>query len=102
MKDNVAMNTENRTIAEVAIRLAALYDQPFGSKDAGRYRISSKLVRQMAGRRRLYEDDVRNLTRAMLEIGYVLIDMDTFYVVMSANTFVNYRRANEDCLSNED
>ena len=96
------MNTQNQTIADVASQLAALYEQPFGSKDAGRYRISSKLVRQMAGRRRLYEDDVRTLARAMLELGFVLIDMDTFYVVMSANTFVNYRRANEDCLSNED
>ncbi len=95
------MHKENQTIADVADRLAALYDQPFGSKDAGRYRISAKLVRQMAGRRRLYEDDLRELSRAMLEIGFILIDMDTFYVVMSANTFVNYRRANEDCLASE-
>jgi len=28
----------------------------------------------------------------------LLIDMDTFYVVLSANAFVNYRRANEDLL----
>ncbi|WP_417670800.1 hypothetical protein [Roseibium sp.] len=81
-------------------KLVSLYDQPFGGtgKKSGRYRIPAKLVRQIAGRRRLYEEDVRDLTRALLERGYVLIDMDSFFVVTSANTFVNYRRANEECL----
>ena len=75
-----------------------LYSKAFGGKENGRYRISAKLVRDLAGRRRLYEDDIRELSRAMLERGFVLIDMDSFLVVMSANTFVNYRRANEECL----
>jgi len=79
-------------------RLAALYDRSFGGKTGGRFRIPIKLVREIAGRKRLYEADVRDLTRALLERGYVLIDMDSFLVVMSANAFVNYRRANEDCL----
>lgn len=78
--------------------LAALYDRKFGGKDSGRYRIPAKLVRTAAGRRRLYEDDVRALTRALFERGFVLIDLDSFFVVMSANAFVNYRRANDDLL----
>ncbi|NOC83076.1 hypothetical protein GS610_10185 [Ruegeria sp. HKCCD6228] len=81
-----------------AVRLAELYDQDFGGKPNGRYRIPDKLVRRIAGRRRLYETDIRALSVALFELGYVLIDMDTFYVVMSANSFVNYRRANDDCL----
>ncbi len=83
----------------VADRLAELYNHAFGGKPKGRYRISNKLVSTLAGRRRLYEDDVRQLTRAMLERGFVLIDMDSFFVVMSTNTFVNYRRANDDCVA---
>ena len=89
------------SLASTAARLESLYSQAFGGKPKGRYRISAKLVRQMAGRRRLYEDDVRMLTRAMLERGYVLIDMESFFVVMSSNTFVNYRRANAECLKME-
>ncbi|KUO58460.1 MAG: hypothetical protein APF80_01515 [Alphaproteobacteria bacterium BRH_c36] len=92
------MGMDEYTIGVVADRLAALYNGPFGGKDNGRYRIAAKLVRALAGRRRLYEDDVRDLSRAMIERGFVLIDMDSFFVVMSANTFVNYRRANEECL----
>jgi hypothetical protein len=83
-------------IDAAADRLAELHGQPFGGKPAGRYRISARLLRGLTKRRRLYEDDIRNLTRAMLERGYVLIDMDSFFVVMSANTFTNYRRANEE------
>lgn len=85
-------------INPTADRLAALYEQKFGGKDHGRYRISAKIVRDVAGRRRIYEDEVRALAQALLERGFVLIDMDSFYVVMSANAFVNYRRANEDVL----
>lgn len=85
-------------IVVAADRLAALHDRDFGGKPGGRYRISAKLVARIAGRRRLYEDDVRVLRRALFERGFVLIDMETFFVVISANAFVNYRRANEDCL----
>jgi hypothetical protein len=81
---------------DTAKRLAALYSEKFGGKETGRYRISSKIVRDMTGRRRLYPEDVQTLTRAMLEKGYVLIDMDSFFVVLSANAFVNYRRANAE------
>jgi hypothetical protein len=83
-------------INETARRLAALYSKGFGGKGSGRYRVPNKIVRDMMGRRRLYPEDVQMLTRAMLEEGYVLIDMDSFFVVLSANAFVNYRRVNSD------
>lgn len=92
------MKVRDQSMTAVADRLCRLYDRPFGGKDAGRYRVAAKLIRDVAGRRRLYEDDIRDLTRAMLERGYVLIDMESFFVVMSANTFVNYRRANDECI----
>lgn len=83
---------------KITDKLISLYESTFGGKEKGRYRIPSKLLIKMAGRRRLYEQDILELTRLMFNKGYVLIDMDSFFVVMSSNTFVNYRRANEDCL----
>lgn len=83
---------------KAATLLAQLYGMEFGGKAAGRYRVPEKVLREILGRRRLYEDDIRALTRALLELGYVLIDMETFYVVMSANSFVNYRRVAKDTL----
>jgi len=92
------MNIDPRPYSAIAARLAGLYEQSFGGKGKGRYRIAIKLMRRLAGRRRLYENDVREISRALLEFGYILIDMDSFFVVMSANSFVNYRRTNEDSI----
>lgn len=97
-KYNDAMDYGIEWVTATANRLAALYEEEFGGKTSGRYRIPAKLVRNLAQRRRLYENDIEALRRALLEIGFVLIDMDGFFVVMSANAFVNYRRANEDVL----
>ena len=63
-------------ISPTAGHLAALYDREFGGKVSGRYRIPDKLVRRIAGRRRLYEADILALSAALFELGYVLIDMD--------------------------
>ncbi len=73
------MDNTRRELSTVADKLASLYAQPFGGKPNGRFRIAAKLVRKLAGRRRLYEDDIQELTRELLERGYVLIDMDGFF-----------------------
>ena len=93
------MTFDESFISQAADRLVEIHARPFGGKAKGRYRIAEKLLRNLCGKRRLYEDDVRALTRAMLERGYVLIDMDGFFVVTAASSFTNYRRANEDCLT---
>jgi hypothetical protein len=90
--------TKINRIYETADRLAALYEEAFGGKSNGRYRLASKLMRTLLDRKRIYLDELETLRRALLERGYILIDMDSFYAVLSANAFVNYRRANEDCL----
>lgn len=92
------MTYETQWLSETAEKLGTLYEKEFGGKKSGRYRIPAKILRDLAGRKRLYEDDIRDLSRALVERGFILIDMDSFYVVMSINTFVNYRRVNEGSL----
>lgn len=84
-----------RTIAK---QLAALYEAPFGGKDRGRFRISMKLMCELAGRRRLYAEDVRAIGRELFELGYVIIDMETYFAVLSQRTLRSYRRINADLL----
>ena len=86
-------------ISQVARQLAALYGKSFGGKPNGRFRIAAKQLREMLGCKRLYADQIETLTRAMLEEGYILVNMDSFFVILSANTFVNYRRVGGDALS---
>ena len=87
------------SIDEIADKIAELYSRPFGGKPSGRFRMPEKLLKEMMGRRRLYPEDRIALARALFERGYVLIDMDSFFVVMSANAFVNYRRLGKEALA---
>ncbi|APX12385.1 hypothetical protein [Tateyamaria omphalii] len=90
------------TQCDVAARhLANLYSKSFGGKESGRFRMSAKQVRELLGKKRLYADDIAQLARAVLEQGYVLIDMDSFFVLLSANAFVNYRRVSGEALATE-
>ncbi len=91
------MIIDSEQASSLADRLAKLYDISFGGKTSGRYRIAAKILRKAAGRRRLYEDDIRLLQRAVFDRGFVLIDMEAYFVVLNTSSFVNTRRANEDC-----
>lgn len=101
-KNNMYRATEMELDLEIcraaAQRLAVLYEVPFGGKDRGRFRISMKLMCEMTGRRRLYEDDIKAIGRELLELGYVLIDMETYLCVLDQRTLANYRRVNGEHL----
>lgn len=79
----------------VVERLVALYDEPFGGKPRGRYRISMKLMCRLMSRRRLWPEEREAVRRAMYERGYLLVDMETYFVVISQQTFGGYRRVND-------
>ena len=81
--------------AGVVERLVALYDEPFGGKPRGRYRISMKLMCRLMGQRRLWPEEREAVRREMYERGYMLVDMETYFVVISQQTFGGYRRVND-------
>ncbi len=83
---------------EVACRLADFYDQPFGGKPKGRFRISPKNLRRLIQRRRITEEFVRQLTEELFELGYVFVDMESFYAVFSARSLNNYRRVSDSLI----
>lgn len=83
---------------EIAARLAELYDHEFAGKSRGRYRVSMKHMRMLTGRRRVPPEMVRRIDEELFEAGYVLIDMETFFVVLAQRTFGSYRRVNDDAI----
>jgi hypothetical protein len=84
---------------EIAARLADLYEVGFGGKNRGRYRISMKYLRMLAGRNRVSPEAIRKISEELFEFGFVLIDLETYFVVLAQNTFRGYRRVAEGCLS---
>lgn len=86
---------DGHMIEKAADHLVAIYNEPFGGKPRGRYRLSAKLLRQLLGQRRVWPDQIVALSRALYERGYALIDLESFFVVVAHQTFNNTRRANE-------
>lgn len=84
-----------RSVEAVAERLEQLYETAFAGKPRGRYRFAMKHFRQLTGCRRIYPDTAAAVGRALYERGYVLVDLETYFVVLSQRTFASYRRVNE-------
>ena len=77
---------------EIAEVLAALYTKSFGGKRTGKYRISRKFLRQLAGRRRLPSGFVDQIGEELFERGLVIADLEMFFVVLDQKLFNSYRR----------
>lgn len=92
----MASRPEHREVAE---RLAALYEVAFGGKERGRYRFSMKQMRALTGRKRVPPNVIRRISEEVFELGYVLIDLETYFVVLAQPTFRSYRRLSDGCLS---
>ena len=83
------------TERQVAAQLAELYERGFGGKERGRYRLSMKHLRGLTKRKRVPPALLRRLAEELFELGYVLIDMETFFVVLAQRTFTSYRRVSD-------
>ncbi len=84
---------------QIACRLVGFYQTSFGGKALGRYRISMKNLRELAGQKRMYPDEIADIARELYQKGYILIDMETFFVVINQKTFSSYRRVNDALIS---
>ncbi len=93
------MDTSRSAPATIAIHLCDLYERSFGGKDRGRYRISRKLLRKLAGRERLPDELMRDLTDELFERGFILVDMESFFVLLEQRLFHNYRRVPESAVN---
>lgn len=87
--------SDRPTPRQVAAQLAELYERGFGGKERGRYRISMKHLRVLTKRKRVPSILLRKIAEELFELGYVLIDMETFVVVMAQRTFTSYRRVSD-------
>jgi len=88
--------------AGVVERLVTLYDHPFGGKPRGRYRVSMKLMCRLLNQRRVWPEQIEAIRRGLYETGYVLVDLENYFVVVSQRTFSSYRRLNEASIATLD
>jgi hypothetical protein len=77
---------------EIAAVLAELYGREFGGARTGKYRISRKFLRQVAGRRRLTPELIDEIGDELFEHGFVMVDLESFFAVLHQRLFNSYRR----------
>lgn len=83
----------------VATKLAKLYDLEFAGKVRGRYRISMKQFRALTGRRRVPAQMLKKIADELFELGFVLIDLESYFIVLAQSTFRSYRRVGDTTLA---
>ena len=81
-----------RGCEEIADALVKLYEQPFGGRTSGKYRVSRKFLRQIAGRRHLSSQILNAITEEMYERGFAFIDLETYFAVIDQRQFNGFRR----------
>ena len=99
---NESSRNERPTAPEVADLLAMLYGRAFGGKRLGKYRISRKYLRELAGRQRLTPDFIHELGDELFERGFIIADLETFFAVLDQRLFNSYRRVNATAIKGLD
>ena len=72
--------------------LVSLHGRGFGGRPSGRFRISRKFLRTLAGRRRLPPEMLAEVAGEMFERGFLFVDMESYFVVLEQRVFAGYRR----------
>lgn len=72
--------------------LIRLFDERFGGAASGRFRISRKFLRKLAGRRKLTDAYLAGLAEEIFEEGFVFVDCESYSIVLSQKQFASYRR----------
>jgi hypothetical protein len=98
-EDRGLLERREQTCDDVVETLVALYNEAFGGKERGRFRISTKLVRRIFGQRRVWPEQIEAVRRALYERGFLFIDLETYFAIVGQQTFAGYRRANETCIN---
>lgn len=80
------------TPAVLAQRLIRLFGERFGGPSSGKFRISRKFLRKLAGRRKLPDSYLAALAEEMFEAGFVFVDCESYSIVLSQKPFASYRR----------
>lgn len=78
-----------RTLAETMSILMEIYDEDFSGEESEPYLLGWDQLRGIAGVERLSEDIITNISKLMLDSGFVLVPFDNFLLVGAE---ANYRR----------
>jgi hypothetical protein len=83
--------SKNRKVGEIVQTLKKIYEETFGGKDRGRYKITRPNLRKLCGLSRLEETTIKRIVDAALEEGFVLIEVGDYFCMVEESVMLNYR-----------
>ena len=89
----------NKTPDEIAEILSQIYEEGFGGKERGRYRISRSNLRTLSGRKRLEDSIIDSVIDSTYEKGLVVTDLGDEFSVIHEGVMHNYRRVSRKLVS---
>jgi hypothetical protein len=92
METDLLKASLKKTHSEVCEGLIHFYNEKFGGKLRGRFKIMRKDLMFLARWPRLSEIDVKQLSDLMLEKGYVMVDLDSYFIVIEERIVLGYRK----------
>lgn len=87
-----SLGADRRSTGDLAQALVRLFGERFGGAATGKFRISRKFLRQLAGRRKLSDAYLAALAEEMFEAGFVFVGCESYFIVLSQKQFASYRR----------
>lgn len=82
------MPIEAKQVAEI---LKSILTIPFGGKPSGRYIIARDRLAELAGRKTLRESYLQELQEEAVEIGIIVVNLDTYFEVQELAVIKNHR-----------
>jgi hypothetical protein len=82
---------KRRTPEQVADILDDIYEERFGGKKRGRYKISRVGLRQLSNRMTLKESIIELIIDEVNEYGYIMIEVEDGYALIEERIVANFR-----------
>lgn len=76
---------------EVVASLTKIYEQEFGGKERGRFKITRSGLRRLTGSKRLNDNALNDIADAAFDAGYVLVDLGDHFAVVEVAVMLSYR-----------
>ncbi len=87
------MATSRERIDDVAQCLwAEIYEDEFGGKPRGKFHLSRDDLKKLLGVQRLHSSTLRQLTDACLDLGLVVIDLDSYFAMVELRFIEKWRQ----------
>src|SRR5262245_54249883 len=75
----------------IAKSLSQIYQETFGGKDRGRYKISRRNLRLLSGRKRLEDTTTAKIMESLYNLGFIMVDLGDDFAVVEEGVMLNYR-----------